>query len=52
MSQLRENVFNNENIHELKGENLSSIGKITNDFPRSFSSLNPLYNIYYHLKDH
>jgi len=43
--------FNNENIHELKGEKLKEYRqKSQMIFQDPFSSLNPLFNIYYHLK--
>ncbi|ASW42871.1 ABC transporter ATP-binding protein [Clostridium isatidis] len=43
--------FDNENIHELKGEKLKEYRqKSQMIFQDPFSSLNPLFNIYYHLK--
>lgn len=43
--------FNNENIHELKSEKLKEYRqKSQMIFQDPFSSLNPLFNIYYHLK--
>ena len=43
--------FDNKNIHELKGEKLKNYREKTQMiFQDPFSSLNPLHNIYYHLK--
>lgn len=46
-----EMFFDNENIHKLKGENLKKYRqKSQMIFQDPFSSLNPIQNIYYHLK--
>ena len=46
-----EMFFDNDNIHKLKGENLRKYRqKSQMIFQDPFSSLNPIQNIYYHLK--
>ena len=46
-----EMLFDNDNIHKLKGENLRKYRqKSQMIFQDPFSSLNPIQNIYYHLK--